>query len=164
MSDLTKKILESGLVDEHTAALMERWGYLPEGAAAIAKDKSEELQKATREQLSRLAEEIGTEVERRLKLKESMLDMEKIRWPVMVDIWNGIRTTKVAHAVTGVIDRMGRYYFRPLDVEMVWFRPGFHICRFKGETQPVYETILESTELYMEDQVMAIQVTTKMGE
>jgi hypothetical protein len=167
MSELTNKILESGLVDEHTAVLMEKWGYLPEGAAAIAKDKENILKNATKEQLTKLAEGIGEEVERKLRLKESMLDLDKIRWPVVVDIWKG--TAVVAHKIVGVIDRMGRYYFRPADVQMGWFVPGYTIARsvVSGSidtSKNHIETILESTELYLNEQVMAIQVSTRTGE
>lgn len=33
MKELTKKVLESGLIDKHLAVLMERWGFLEPGAS-----------------------------------------------------------------------------------------------------------------------------------
>ncbi len=33
MKDLTRKVLESGLINKHTAVLMEKWGYLEPGAS-----------------------------------------------------------------------------------------------------------------------------------
>jgi hypothetical protein len=33
VKDLTKKVLESGLIDKHLAILMERWGFLEPGAS-----------------------------------------------------------------------------------------------------------------------------------
>ncbi len=35
MKELTKKILESGLVDKTTAKLMEKWGQLEEGSSEL---------------------------------------------------------------------------------------------------------------------------------
>lgn len=35
MKELTKKILEAGLVDKATAAMLERWGQLEEGATDV---------------------------------------------------------------------------------------------------------------------------------
>jgi hypothetical protein len=167
MSDLTRKILSSGLVDEYTATLMEKWGYLPEGAAAIAKDKENVLKNATKEQLTKLAEDIGDEIERKARLKESMLDLDKIRWPAMVSIWNA-EGVPLAHHIGAVIDRLGRYYFRPADVKSDWLVPGFSLTRTVSistdfQNKEETETILEVTSLYVDETVMAIQVSTKHG-
>lgn len=35
MKELTKRVLESGLIDKSTAALMERWGQLEPGAVEL---------------------------------------------------------------------------------------------------------------------------------
>lgn len=54
MKELTKRVLESGLIDKSTATLMERWGQLDPGASDLI-----EQQKITRvrDQVSR-----GTEL------------------------------------------------------------------------------------------------------
>ena len=163
MKELTKKILESGLVDEATAQLMEHWGVLPEGAAELAKNPK--LKDATRDQLMKFGEELGEALDRERRLRETMLDLNQLRWPAKVNI---IDTTQQppavrAQGVDAVIDRMGRYYFRPADVHKNWFVPGFQIIRetlhLSGDTPP--ETILEVSELFVGDQVAAIQVSTK---
>jgi len=48
MSEITKKILESGLVDEHTAKLFAKWGAIEPSQAEAAPEKA---QLETREQL-----------------------------------------------------------------------------------------------------------------
>jgi hypothetical protein len=162
MSDLTKKILESGLVDETTAKLMERWGYLPEGSADLAVGKAEALERAsvekdTREVLTKMAERIGVEVDALRKTRETMLDLSHLRWPATVMIKS---TEGLMHvdSIAALIDRMGRFYFRPQDVDLKWLVPGYRILQFPSMKE---ETILEVTEIYVGDSVAAVQVSTK---
>lgn len=181
MSGLTKRILESGLVDETTAELMEKWGVLPEGSASIAAGKALELERTTiekdvREKLMKMAEKIGDEVDAYRKARETMLDLNQLRWPVQVDIRGhpsedtqlGPNGTKfIAGAVVGVVDRMGRFYFRPQDVNREWFRPGYvleqrDVTGMDGRVVECrVETILEVDELFIGEELAAIQVSTK---
>ena len=155
MSELTKRILESGLVDEATASMMEKWGVIPEGSAELA--KRQELKDATRGELLKFAEDIGAEVDKHRRLKETMLDLNQLRWPATVKIGNGKNDLRVG-PFTAVVDRMGRYYFQPdLDTKK-WLIPGYAL--FNAERNEV-DTILEVTELFVGDQVAAIQVSTK---
>jgi len=169
MSELTKKILESGLVDETTAELMERWGTLPAGSAELAHGKAAELARVTanedakkgiKKSLAKMVDSIGVEVDNYRRLKETMFDLNQLRWPTKVRVW---RDASIIHQdvewLDAVIDRMGRYYFRPADVHMQWFVPGFRLIR---QGFIVHEEILEVSELYVGDQVAAIQITTKM--
>lgn len=163
MKELTKKVLESGLVDQKTVELMEKWGTLPEGSAELAKDPK--LKDATKADLLKFAEEIGYEVEKRAKLHESMLDLDKIRWPtsVSVHMLRGDRSdlnhsALVADSVSCVIDRMGRFYFRFQDVDSRWFVPGYLIRRHNAAQM---EEILESDVLYIGEQPVCVQVTTR---
>jgi len=177
VSDLTKKILESGLVDEATARLMERWGNLPEGSAELTRNKPERLQAATREELMQFAEDIGEEVEKQRRLKETMLDTDRMRFPVTVDVYkqsvltnDGVRVprTIVAGHVRGVIDRMGRYYFRIQDVKERWFVPGY-VFRKEGPgdggaTDPskaTYEQVHEVQVLSHGEAPVCIQVAVQ---
>lgn len=150
MSQLTEKILRSGLVDKHTAALMEKYGLLEEGSTE--KVNEDALKGATRAQLERLAEDLAVEAEREFALKETMLDLSQLRWPVTVRVnSDGVKSAPMS----ALIDRMGRYYFRPQDVNKSWFVPGYSIDRDGYLPQ----TIIESTELFVGDQVVAIQVS-----
>lgn len=180
MSELTKKILESGLVDQATAELMERWGYLPDGSSDLAAGKAEALMRATvekdvKETLNKLAERIGAEVDSLRRSRETMLDLNHLRWPVEIDSIRGRypddteiadgATKFIAGGMTAVIDRMGRYYFRPQDVSREWLRPGFTLTRKVSPDGKKFiyreETILEVTELSVGEQLAAIQVSTQ---
>lgn len=157
MSALTKKILESGLVDEATARMMEKWGVLPEGSSDLVQQQT--LKDATRSQLMKFAEDIGDEVEKHHRLKETMLDLKTIRWPATVSVWAETHRVSGEHPIHAVIDYMGRYYFRPGDVDLSWFVPGRRIVR--GPGIGTHETIMEVTELFVGDDVAAIQVTAR---
>lgn len=166
MSELTDKILKSGLVDEATAQLMERWGYLPEGAAELT--KHEELKNATREKLVEFAEAVGEEVDKHRRLKETMLDLNQLRWPVLIKSIRGQtelgRQAWLTGGITAVVDRMGRYYFRPQDIQPGWLVPGNTLEFDKNDTTSrrilfMTQTILEVTELFVGEDVAAIQVS-----
>lgn len=157
MKPLMEKVLKSGLVEKHTAEMMERWGFLqPESSELVNQDA---LQGATKEQLHKLAEEIGNEVEKERTLRETQLDLDKIRWPTEVSIYpgNGIPTT--IKGIQAVIDRMGRLYFRIQDVKKEWFIPGQCISR-KVSGKDVDERIIEVDVLYVGDQQVCVQVST----
>lgn len=161
MSELTKKILESGLVDETTAKLMEKWGFLEEGSSDLAAGKAEALERATvekdvRETLIKMAERIGHDVDTLRRSRETMLDLNQLRWPASVFVSKPDGSSPSA-VLDALIDRMGRYYFRSQDVNVKWFVPGYLITR-NGN---VPETILEVSELFLGDQVVAVQVSTK---
>lgn len=168
MSELSKKILESGLVDEATARLMERWGVLEEGSADLAKEAM--LKNRGREELIKFADAIEVELDKARKLRETNLDINQMKWPVHIRSIRGaengsiIGRPYITGSLTAMIDRMGRYYFRPADVQMAWFVPGYAIERdvsAQGQRHNQTEIILEVSELYVGDQVAAIQVSTK---
>lgn len=149
MSEITEKVLRSGLVDKHTAEMMERFGMLPEGS-------SEKVGVLAKDQMAKLAEELAETVEREHVLRETALDLGRIRWPTVVAIQNP--SEKVSDDMEAVIDRMGRYYFRPNDVDRSWFVPGYRLFRRSRLDAP--EMIVEVQDLYVGEQVAAIQVST----
>jgi hypothetical protein len=157
VNELSKKILESGLVDEATARMMEKWGILDEGAADLAKKST--LKDATREQLMKFADDVGEEVDKQRRLKETMLDLNQLKWPAFVGIFDPTKSPSVVHRVTALVDRMNRYYFRPQDAAKEWFVPGGLVL--SGPEDKKQETILEVTELFIGDQVAAIQVSVQ---
>ena len=151
---LVEKILRSGLVDKATAALMEQWGYLEPGSAEKANEGA--LKNATKDTLNKLAEDLAGEVEREYVLKETHLDLERIRWPVTVSTIRNSQGDEVAKNVSAVIDRMGRYYFRAQDANPDWFVPGFVFERLNG----LSETVLEKQILFINETPVCIQVST----
>jgi len=158
MKPIIEKVLSSGLVDRSTAQLMEKWGYLPEGSAD--KTKEDALKNATHEVLTNLANDLATEVEKEHALRETYLDLERLKWPVS---FTGIYKPRPGQdeviagtsSLIAVVDRMGRYYFRIQDVKEEWFVPGYLIM--KGAEK---EKILQAQILYIGDQGVCIQVTT----
>lgn len=161
MKPLTQKVLESGLIDKHMAQMLEKWGNLPEGSAELVKDDA--LRNATKEQLTKLGEELGDEVEKLRALKETQLDLDQLRWPTTASIRDGNGEYK-AIDLSAVIDRMGRLYFRHQDVDAAWFVPGFTIERWsvhKGSTgkELLKEQILEVTPLFIDELPVCFQVT-----
>lgn len=59
MKELTKKILESGLVDKHTTRAMEKWGLLDEGASDLVGKR-----KITEKSFEEFAEDIEVLLEK----------------------------------------------------------------------------------------------------
>lgn len=172
MSKLSEKILESGLIDETMARLLERWGNLPEGSAEKTRGKPEALAHATREELMQFAEDVGEEVEKQRRLKETMLDLDRLRFPVQVDVFKSLvrdhdlLVTKgfVAGHVRGVIDRMGRYYFRVQDAKEKWFVPGYILKKEEAGDEKmtyVYEQVTESQVLSKGEAPVCIQVSVQ---
>lgn len=163
MKTLVEKMLNSGLVDKATAKIMEQWGLLPEGS--VDKTKEDALKNATKEELLKLAEDLATEAERAHLIRETSLDLDRIRWPAEVNII--AKGEYVAQSVQAVVDRMGRYYFRSQDVQPEWFVPGYVVKRKVAEGNALTfteEYITESQMLFVGEQPVCIQVTTKKGE
>ena len=161
MKELTKKILESGLVDETTALMMEKWGILEAGAADLTKKAT--LLDATREQLINFAEEVEEVVEknRQGRLQETMLDLGRLKWPAVcytVLKREGSDQFSFSPKVHVLVDRMGRIYFRPQDVDEGMLVPGREL---RVEGTRAGGTILEVTELFIGDEIAAIQVSVK---
>lgn len=162
MKPLTEKILKSGLIDSALVEMMEKWGTLPNGASELVNDDA--LKNATKEQLYKLAEDIGDEVEKTRILKETHLDLDRIRWPTQVSIPFG--DGSIIDNVPAVVDRMGRLYFRVEDVDESWFIPGHHLTRTAfdknaGVRVTITERVLEKTALFIEDQLVCYQVSVQ---
>lgn len=167
MKQVTEKVLKSGLVDRHMAEMFEKWGNLPPGASEMV-PPDDTLKDATREQLTKLAEEIGDEVDKERTLRETHLDLDRIRWSVEVSVSQpreGRPPSQIAFRVPGVIDRMGRFYFRIQDIDESWFVPGHILHRTvpdkaTGLQLQAQEEILEKTTLYVGEQAVCLQVST----
>jgi len=154
-----ERVLKSGMVDKHTTALMERWGMLPEGSSDTAPEAS---RKRAREQLSRLAEELEEEIEKEVSLRETKLDLDRLRWPVEVDVFHGDREQARFLSLKGVTDRMGKYYFRAEDVRFEdAIAPGMWIVLRTGGAPEEPEEVLEVQPLYVGEAVVCLQVTVR---
>jgi hypothetical protein len=159
---IVEKILRSGLVEKHTAELMERWGTLPSGAADVVPTG------VTQDQLLKFAEEITEEMEKEDQLRETNLDLNLLRWPTDVTILKtvpgSVLIEQLAYKIPAVIDRMGHLFFRIQDVQEEWFVPGYII--YRTATSPVgypgtsREVILNKEILYLGSSKVCIQVET----
>jgi hypothetical protein len=158
---IVEKVLRSGLVDKATAELMEQWGYLEPGSAEKVNENA--LKDATRETLSKLANDLAVEVDKEHVLRETHLDLERIRWPADIA---GIYQPAVGQPIavvknlSAVVDRMGRYYFRFDDVKEEWFVPGFIIERKIGDDFIRRETVTEKQVLFIDETPICVQVST----
>ncbi len=101
MKELTKKILESGLVPKHTALAMEKWGSLDRGASDIVGTR-----KVTEETLHAFAEDIAALLEKEEPLRETELDFSAAGQEVVVRVKTGGETH-------GRLDEMGRIVLTP---------------------------------------------------
>jgi hypothetical protein len=165
MKPIVEKVLASGLVDKATAELMEKWGYLPEGS--VDKVNEDKLKNATQETLKALANDLAIEVEKEHALRETVLDLERLKWPVSrISIFKpdpepGEMVSYLAEDLVAMVDRMGRYFFRLQDVNKDWFVPGYHLRR--GDPAFAPETILQSQVLFIGEQGVCVQVSTDRG-
>jgi hypothetical protein len=162
MNPTIEKVLRSGLIDRSMAELMEKYQLLPDGAA-------EQVQEATREQMQKVVEEVVEMAEKDAIIKETRFDLERLRWPVTVatrpQTESGTRQSAsppLSPYIDGVIDRMGRYYFRVQDVREEWFIPGFLLFKKAHDASKFGpEEILEVQKLFIDDAPVAVQVTTR---
>lgn len=167
MKPIVEKVLRSGLVDKSMAELMEKYKMIPEGASEMVREDA--LKGATMPTLQKLAEDLATELEKEHKIRETHLDLERIRWPVTVSFAEVSKTTTprgepvylyIASDITGVRDRMGRFFFRLDDTKEDWFKPGHVLLRKQG-TQIVAHIILEAQQLYLDEAPVCWQVAVQ---
>lgn len=166
MKPIVDKVLGSGLVDKHMVVLMERWGYLPEGSNQ--KVPEDDFKYKTREQLVQFAEEIGDEVMKEHTLRETSLDLDRLRWPTEVSIYSK-DNIGFAYKLQGLIDNMGRLYFRIQDVKVEWFVPGYSVVRTTVSLDNGFETtsrevIVESGVLYSGETPVCLQVSVMKAD
>lgn len=164
MKPLTEKMLSNGIIDKATAELMEKMGLLAPGSAE--KVNEDAMKNATLETLKKFTDDVHDLMEKDRVIRETRLDLERIRWPVVVDIHRVVDGFEVvATMVEGVIDRTGRYYFRAQDVEADWFVAGYEIARHVSSKKPrSAEVITEKTVLYVGDEAVCLQISTMPKE
>lgn len=85
MKPIVKKILESGLVDKHTALMLEKWRAIDDDAPNLVPDK-EDILKAGEELLTQFAEDLDLLIEeertsfQETKLSITMGDPTLVTW------------------------------------------------------------------------------------
>lgn len=152
MKELSRKILESGLVDKHCALMLERWGQLEVGASELVG-----RQQLTKQTLEEFAEEIEQLIEQDDVIKETRLEA--------VDGMPRILLKKIGRSsivFTGMVDEMGRYLVPPT----VEFRRGDTLFVTPDESGVRFSyvgwvSILEIESLYEGEKAVAQQLTVQ---
>lgn len=156
MSELSDKLLKSGIIERHTAVLLERLGLLPAGDS----EKARENAAMTRSQMEKLAEDFSLLVDDDSTIKETVLDLDQLRWPTKVYIQSSVTADNKSQWLDCMIDHRGHYFFRFQDVVPEWFVVGSSLVR-EGRAPSQGDTILEVTTLFVGDKPVAIQVMTQ---
>jgi hypothetical protein len=155
MRSIVTKILGSGLIDKHTALLLEKWGCVP-----VGKSITPISEEAMRERLTELVEDLASVLEQDYVLKETSLDLDTLKWPTRIEfiIKRFASDRKViAGGIPALIDKAGNLYVRVQDVSAEWFVPGYIIEReCVSLSTPLRvitskEEILECDTLYLGD-------------
>ena len=155
VSALTKRVLESGLIDESMAAMMEQWGTLPEGASQYVNNDA--LKNVTRQQLAVLTEKLSIEIDKQRSIKETNLDLNRLKWPVSLRVIDPNSTSSLSRrSVTAMRDRIGRYFFRTEDAKSNKIIPGFLL---ENDETKEREVVAEVSPLYVGEEIAAIQVS-----
>lgn len=139
MKPLVKKILEAGLVDKHTARMLERWGQLEDGAEDLVGQRRIASQKTLEEFVEDLEGLLETEGD----VKETRLEIQVRRPPA--ELYNRRLGTFAA-----VQDEMGRYIVSPVNK----LYRGDAISDDAGNME-----VLEVEPLYHGEKLVAYQVT-----
>jgi hypothetical protein len=142
MKELTRKILESGLVEKHAVLLMEKWGQLDPGAADLVGRKQ-----VTVESLSKFVEEID-----QLVSLDAAGDTKETRLEVYTSSKVSLRKQGVVGCFEAAIDDMGHLLVDP-SVNLI---PGDILVR---EADGVMHQVLEVTRIYQNDQLVTQQVS-----
>lgn len=95
MKPIVEKILKSGLVDKHTAALMEKWGALEAGSVEMV--GKEDLREASEETFKQFVEDIDTLIEAdRTEMLETRLAIDLTnQFRAFIEYPNGTRVDVV---------------------------------------------------------------------
>ena len=159
MTEIMEKIMKSGIIEKSAVELLEQWGYIKPGSASLVDE--DKLKDATVATLTNMAKDLSYEIVKERLLKEGRLEVDSLRWPVVVSIYetvqNSLASKLLADSINALIDSFGRYYFRYEDVKESWFKPSNVISK-KGGSK--YELIRESQNLSNATSIVCIQVAT----
>ncbi len=169
MKPIVETVLKSGLIDRSMASLMEHFGMLPEGSAEQTNEGA--LEGAGREKLLKVAEDIASAIEREHQVRETALDLERMRWPAIVglavrrtDDYGDVEQADYRFLLTDLpaaVDRMGRYFFRVKDIpDDKCLVPGNAIIK-KVNGKNVAELILQSQQLFLGENPVCWQVSVR---
>ncbi len=148
MKELTKKILESGLVEKHAAKMFEEWGQLERGAADLVGQR-----RVTEINLARFADDIEQLLEESSEPKETRFEI-RVTHPPVTFICPQLNKGPFA----AVEDELGRYIVAP---QFKLFRGAAVTPDEIGKIfpRPRWWKVLECEPLHQGEKLVAYQVT-----
>jgi len=159
MSKLLDALKKSGVIDRHMEKMFERWGML-----GLPNDSSRtEFLAREQEDLEVLAEEISCLVESKKEVHEAVLDLDHLRWPVLVRV-GGIHSS---NTMVMMRDSAGTLFARIDCVpnEKDWynfFHPGQRIfisdVGFTDSFRTKSSNILETTQIFSGETPIAFRI------
>lgn len=149
MKPLTRKLIESGLLDKHTIAMMQRWGQWDSGTIGNAVMESSNpaavsLKEMTEEGLEEFAEELSELLEQRSEIHETRLEMQVKEKTLIHD--------HLGKSQEGYFDLAGNLII-PVPLRLRVHRGS----RLRANTQ-TYQ-VLDMDPVYQNDEMVALQVT-----
>ncbi len=152
MKELSKKILEAGLVEKHAARMFEEWGLLDRGAANLVGQR-----RVTEMTLARFADDIQelVDAESEADPKETRFEIRVTKPPVMLTC---PQISKGQSQFPAVEDELGRYIVGPKHR----LARGFSVTPDelgKVSPRPRWWKVLECEPLHEGDKLVAYQVT-----
>lgn len=139
MKELSKKVIESGLIEKHVVKMMEDWGYMDQGAADLVGKK-----KLTQENLEQFLEDIEALVSPDKPMQETRLE---------VQAQNSFNlSTEDGRVFTAVEDDMGKFIVPP----HVSPYPGQRLLR---DGRFFFGVVHLSTPLYQDEKLVAFEIT-----
>lgn len=149
MKELTKKVLESGLIDKHVAQMFEKWGQLEPGATELAGKH-----KVTKDTLQQFADEIEDLLDYKKDIHETRLEV-RVKPPIILfSIKNG--------SFSAAVDELDRLIVSP----EVFFEKGDKIYPINVSPPNDDEAwiVLDVEFLYQNEDLVAYQVTVDKPE
>jgi hypothetical protein len=151
MKPIVKKILESGLIDKHTALLMEKWKALDEGSSNLV--GKEDLKKASEASLIQFAEEVEEIIDGSQEARQETRLAVSVGEPILIS-WV-LSEEKEAAPVVVFRDEMGNFIFPPaMDPNLLIMN------RFRTSDGSIW-VVTDITALSIADQRYAFEVSAK---
>jgi hypothetical protein len=156
--ELVEKFLSSGLIDKAQTQMLEKMGMLPSGS--VDKVQEQRLKDATQDMLNNVAEELASAIDTEHHVRETALDLRRLRWPAKINLYTDEMGT-IVRGLNVMMDQMGKYFVRITDADSAWFAPGHVVEREISDEAKTSEMITEFGTLYIGEKPFCFHFTTK---
>lgn len=151
MKPISKKVLESGLIDKNAIQLLERWGNLPAGTSERIRSD------VTKEQLKKFSEELSALIEAEPILRETDLSLQYVTEQRRI----AIGTEEGIQVLMCGISKMGNLLFKPQSVRRSWLTVGNDVLFPDGigdSKEIMNGQIVDVSEVFVESDLIAYRV------